>query len=69
MTSSIRTGKREKSDMTGQWTQVGGHKARCLFSQLQAREKGQTAKLSPQEQWATAFGFVTLKPPFCKSSL
>ena len=27
------------------------------------------AKLSPQEQWATAFGFVTLKPPFCRSSL
>ena len=26
-------------------------------------------KLSPQEQWATAFGFVTLNPPFCKSSL
>lgn len=26
-------------------------------------------KLSPQEQWATAFGLVTLKPPFCKSSL
>jgi hypothetical protein len=23
-----------------------------------------TAKLSPQEQCATAFGFVTLKPPF-----
>src|SRR2546423_1230166 len=29
----------------------------------------QTAKLSPQEQCATAFGFVTLKPPFCRSSL
>ena len=27
------------------------------------------AKLSPQEQWATAFGFVTLNPPFCRSSL
>ena len=26
-------------------------------------------KLSPQEQWATALGFVTLKPPFCRSSL
>src|SRR5271155_2056062 len=26
-------------------------------------------KLSPHEQCATAFGFVTLKPPFCKSSL
>src|SRR6266446_5003910 len=29
----------------------------------------QTAKLSPQEQCATAFGFVTLNPPFCRSSL
>ena len=29
----------------------------------------QTAKLSPQEQCATAFGLVTLKPPFCRSSL
>ncbi len=28
-----------------------------------------TAKLSPQEQCATAFGLVTLKPPFCRSSL
>src|SRR5438046_9730631 len=27
------------------------------------------AKLSPQEQCATAFGFVTLNPPFCRSSL
>src|ERR1051325_6038934 len=27
------------------------------------------AKLSPHEQCATAFGFVTLNPPFCKSSL
>ena len=27
------------------------------------------AKLSPQEQCATAFGLVTLKPPFCRSSL
>src|SRR4029453_9304767 len=26
-------------------------------------------KLSPHEQCATAFGFVTLKPPFCRSSL
>ena len=26
-------------------------------------------KLSPHEQCATAFGFVTLNPPFCKSSL
>jgi len=25
-------------------------------------------KLSPQEQWASAFGLLTLKPPFCKSS-
>jgi len=25
--------------------------------------------LSPQEQCATAFGFVTLNPPFCRSSL
>ncbi len=25
-------------------------------------------KLSPQEQWATAFGFVTLNPPFWSSS-
>src|SRR4051794_14135903 len=30
---------------------------------------GHAAKLSPQEQCATAFGFVTLKPPFCRSSL
>ena len=29
----------------------------------------QAEKLSPQEQCATALGFVTLKPPFCKSSL
>jgi len=29
----------------------------------------QAAKLSPQEQCATAFGLVTLKPPFCRSSL
>src|SRR5438477_10269272 len=29
----------------------------------------QTAKLSPHEQCATAFGLVTLKPPFCRSSL
>src|SRR5882762_9657798 len=27
------------------------------------------AKLSPQEQCATAFGLVTLNPPFCRSSL
>src|ERR1700736_5273702 len=27
------------------------------------------AKLSPQEQCATAFGFVTLNPPFWRSSL
>ena len=26
-------------------------------------------KLSPHEQCATALGFVTLKPPFCRSSL
>ena len=26
-------------------------------------------KLSPQEQCATAFGFVTLNPPFWRSSL
>src|SRR2546421_6879952 len=30
---------------------------------------GHAAKLSPQEQCATAFGFVTLNPPFCRSSL
>src|SRR5215831_2583836 len=30
---------------------------------------GHAEKLSPHEQWATAFGFVTLNPPFCKSSL
>ena len=30
---------------------------------------GHAEKLSPQEQCATAFGFVTLKPPFCRSSL
>src|SRR5437588_9446972 len=30
---------------------------------------GQAAKLSPQEQCATAFGLVTLNPPFCRSSL
>ena len=27
------------------------------------------AKLSPHEQCASAFGFVTLNPPFCRSSL
>src|ERR1043166_6516140 len=36
-------------------------------------EKGEVidhaAKLSPHEQWPTAFGFVTLNPPFCRSSL
>src|SRR5437868_10758810 len=30
---------------------------------------GHAAKLSPQEQCATAFGFVTLNPPFWRSSL
>ena len=30
---------------------------------------GHAEKLSPQEQCATAFGLVTLKPPFCRSSL
>src|SRR5438067_10739797 len=30
---------------------------------------GHAAKLSPQEQCATALGLVTLKPPFCRSSL
>ena len=29
----------------------------------------QAAKLSPQEQCEVAFGLVTLKPPFCRSSL
>jgi hypothetical protein len=33
------------------------------------RTRSHTAKLSPHEQWATAFGFVTLNPPFCRSSL
>jgi hypothetical protein len=32
-------------------------------------EVGHAEKLSPQEQWATAFGLVTLKPPFWRSSL
>ena len=32
-------------------------------------EISHAAKLSPQEQCATAFGLVTLNPPFCKSSL
>src|SRR5438046_811291 len=41
----------------------GDHHHRCR------RQVDQAAKLSPQEQWATAFGLVTLKPPFCKSSL
>src|ERR1017187_5962415 len=37
---------------------------------LQEREViDHAAKLSPQEQCATAFGLVTLKPPFCRSSL
>src|ERR1051325_3939264 len=31
--------------------------------------RSHTAKLSPHEQCATAFGLVTLNPPFCKSSL
>lgn len=30
---------------------------------------GHAEKLSPQEQWATALGFDTLKPPFWRSSL
>src|SRR5437868_504382 len=30
---------------------------------------GHAAKLSPQEQCATAFGLVTLNPPFWRSSL
>ena len=29
----------------------------------------QAEKLSPQEQWATALGLVTLNPPFWRSSL
>src|SRR4029077_8085935 len=33
------------------------------------RTRSQTAKLSPHEQCATAFGLVTLNPPFCRSSL
>ena len=32
-------------------------------------EISHAAKLSPQEQCATAFGLVTLNPPFCRSSL
>ena len=32
-------------------------------------EVSHAAKLSPQEQCATAFGLVTLNPPFCRSSL
>src|SRR3984893_6140706 len=41
------------------------------FSRLLQLSKviGHAAKLSPQEQCATAFGLVTLKPPFYKSSL
>src|SRR5205807_8344691 len=35
----------------------------------QREEIGHAAKLSPQEQCATAFGFVTLNPPFWRSSL
>src|SRR6267378_8107908 len=42
---------------------LGDHHHRCR-SQV-----NQAAKLSPQEQCATAFGLVTLKPPFCRSSL
>src|SRR5205814_8702273 len=41
----------------------GDHLHRCR-SQV-----NQAAKLSPHEQCATAFGLVTLKPPFCRSSL
>src|SRR6202011_5257348 len=41
------------------------------FSRLlqQSEVIGHAAKLSPQEQCATALGLVTLKPPFCRSSL
>src|SRR5947199_481381 len=41
----------------------GVHQHRCRL------QVDQAAKLSPQEQCETAFGFVTLKPPFCRSSL
>ena len=36
---------------------------------LKRRTRSHTAKLSPHEQCATAFGLVTLNPPFCRSSL
>src|SRR5471032_1380425 len=42
-------------------------RAACLMEQSEVI--GHAEKLSPQEQCATAFGLVTLKPPFCKSSL
>src|SRR3954453_23537353 len=35
----------------------------------QRKKIGHAAKLSPHEQCGTAFGFVTLNPPFCRSSL
>src|SRR5947199_3033936 len=41
----------------------GVHQHRCRL------QVDQAAKLSPQEQCETAFGLVTLKPPFCRSSL
>src|SRR5207248_9599833 len=44
-------------------------KPRYAWLLKQRKVIGHAAKLSPQEQCATAFGFVTLKPPFCRSSL
>lgn len=42
----------------------------CRASQAEFGEMVTHAeKLSPQEQWATALGFVTLNPPFWRSSL
>src|SRR5215469_9107741 len=35
-----------------------------IVAASEVRFSVQTAKLSPHEQCATAFGFVTLKPPF-----
>src|ERR1041385_3366478 len=52
----------------GQHPTIIGEGDQCASSNEQMR-LGQTAKLSPQEQCATAFGFVTLNPPFCRSSL
>src|SRR5471030_1816998 len=49
--------------------QLSGIEPRRLRLIEQSEIIDHAAKLSPQEQCATAFGFVTLNPPFCRSSL